>query len=84
MLRDGAPSHELTPKANRAKRNRDRIPPLVCVTRASRRIPPNGGYSALLAWANTQGRPVAFDRVWHSQIRPKRSGNTKPPAGAAS
>jgi hypothetical protein len=51
MLRDGAPSHELTPKANRAKRNRDRIPHLVCLIAASKRIPPIGGYSALPAWA---------------------------------
>jgi hypothetical protein len=72
MLRDGDPSHELTPKANRTKRNRDCIPPLVCVTRVSRRIPPIGGYRALPARANAQVRPVAFDHVRRSQIRPKR------------
>jgi hypothetical protein len=51
MLRDGAPSHELRPQLTRAKRNRDRISPLVSRIRAARLIPPIGGYSALLAWA---------------------------------
>src|SRR6266404_9480212 len=72
MLREGAPLHELRPQLTRARRNRDRISPLVCVTRATRRIPPIGGYGALLAWAFRQVRLVALDRVWRSQIHPKR------------
>jgi hypothetical protein len=82
MLRDGDPSHELTPKANTAaKRNRDRIPHLVCLMAATLRIPPIGGYR--VPHARTL-RPAAFDWLEHSQIRPKCSGNSKPPAGALS
>ena len=83
MLREGDPSHALTPKANRTERNRDRIPFLVCVTRATERIPPIGGYGALPAWAFARrGRLLA--KVWRSQIYPKHSGNSKRLSGAAS
>jgi len=78
MLRDGDPSHELTPRANTvAKRNRDRMPPLVCGMGAAVMIPPIGGY--------TLGRPVGHLRqVGHSQIRPKRRGKFQAAGGAVS
>jgi len=82
MLRDGDPSHALTPKANTAaKRNLDRIPPLVCLMAATLRIPPIGGYRVPQARAL---RPVAWDWIAHSQIRPNAAENSKPPAGALS
>jgi hypothetical protein len=70
MLRDGEPSHALNPKITRAKRSRDRISPLVSRMRASRRIPPIGGYGAPLAAAAGQRRPQ--QPCGRSQILPKR------------
>jgi len=80
MLRDGDPSHALTPKANKAKRNRIAYRFQSVFMHASRRFP-RLGIQRAAAW-RWRGRPVAFDRAGHSQIRPKRSGNCKPPAGA--
>jgi hypothetical protein len=81
MLREGAPSHALRPQLTRAKRNRDCIPRPVCLMRASRRIPPIGGYGASLAPALARG---GGNDVGRSQILPKRSGNSKPAFAAAS